>query len=442
MTGKLKAFLALLLCLCLLAPTACTPVDNGEDSSANGSNASSDSSVDANSSADTEDSSEGGENVAKNPIDYYMKAAWLFQYSNESLFKTGGAQRAEADYRAKVTKICQNLVRDGYNTLFLQVRGHGDSFYPSELFPPTTYVVGSYTDSFVYDPLEIFCEIAHEHGLYLHAWINPYRLLTVNQMAKVPETYAIGKWYKEYEGDYVVRVEDRYYCNPAYEEVRQLVIDGAVEICKNYDVDGLHIDDYFYPSGVTDNFDALAYSTLGNGRTRKQFRYDSVNALVKGLYDAVHGLNKGQAFGISPGGNMDNNRGYLSADIDTWCSTPGYIDYIAPQVYWSFSHSWDSAKFHICSKNWGDLITTDSVKLIIGIGLYRTIDPTNSSSDPDWFTRKDNIKRMLEHTYGYSKAEGFIMFSYESMYDIMTGEYNPKSAEEQANFLPLLKQEP
>ncbi len=441
---KLKTILCLLLSLSFIFAAACDFTEDTNSDDATGVIAeSSDDAESTDSSADSSDESSNENGIPKNdykPLNYeYMKAMWLYQYSNQSLFKDSGDQRDEADYREKVEQICANLERDGFNTLFLQVRGHGDSFYPSELFPPTTYVLDSYTSEFKYDPLEIFVEIAHQHKISLHAWINPYRLLTVKQMKLVPEKYAIGDWYKNKEDDYVVKVGDRYYCNPAYEEVQQLVIDGAVEICSKYNVDGLHIDDYFYPDGATDAFDLIAYADLGNGRTLKQFRYDSVNNLVKGLYDAVHAVNEDLLFGISPAGNIDANRGYLSADVDTWCSTPGYIDYIAPQAYWSFSHKLDYAKYDICANKWANLITCDSVKLIMGMGLYRTVNPTQSSSDPDWYTDKDNIKRMLEYTYDFKKADGFIMFDYCSLYDIYSGEYITENEEERLNFLPLVK---
>ncbi len=375
------------------------------------------------------------------PLNYeYVKGTWLYQYQYSGLFRADGKQRDEASYRELVTKICQNLQRDGYNTVFLQVRGHGDSFYPSKLYPPTLYVVDSYESEFAYDPLKIFCDIAHEHKISLHAWLNPYRLLLLSQMASVPDSYLTKQWYNEKEGDYVILMGDgRYYANPAYPEVQQLVIDGAVEICTNYEIDGIHIDDYFYPSGVQDTFDLLAYADMGNGRTLKQFRYDSVNTLVKGMFDSIHGVNPNLKFGISPAGNMDNNRGYLSADIDTWCTTPGYIDYIAPQVYWSFDYKADFAKFDICSTSWGNLVTCEDVDLIIGMGLYRTVNPTFSSTDPGWYLYKDNVKRMLEFTYDFEPADGFIMFDYCSMYDIYTGEYNTSISEELDNFLPLLK---
>ncbi len=388
------------------------------------------------------DSNEEEENVTNEyqPLNYeYMKGVWLYQYSPTSLFREDGEQRDEAEYRQLVEQICQNMQRDGYNTVFLQVRGHGDSFYPSELYPPTRYAVADYDSEFVYDPLEIFCDIAHKYEISMHAWLNPYRLLMANQIISVPDHYAIKDWFNNKEGDYIICLEGRYYANPAYEEVQQLVINGALEICNNYNVDGIHIDDYFYPSHVPDDFDTKAFELLGNGRTLKQFRYDSVNNLVKGLYEAVHSVHPDLKFGISPAGNMDNNRGYLSADIDTWCTTPGYIDYIAPQVYWSFDYYKDFAKFDVCSKAWAELVTCEEVELVLGIGLYRTVDVEYSQSDPGWFLNKDNLKRILEFTYDFEPADGFIMFDYCSMYDIYTGEYLTENSEEIQNMLPLLK---
>jgi len=179
MTTKFKAILALILALCMILPVAaCGEESDGVSSSDDATGAMTEStdsteeaaSEDSSSEESKEESMEYDPVLTADPLNYkYMKGTWLYQYTNEGLFKTGGKQRPEADYRKKVEKICENLQRDGYNTIFLQVRGHGDSFYPSEVSPPTTYVVDSYTDTFDYDPLKIFCEVAKEYKLSLHA---------------------------------------------------------------------------------------------------------------------------------------------------------------------------------------------------------------------------------------------------------------------------------
>ena len=379
------------------------------------------------------------------PLNYeYMKGTWLYQYTENGLFRDGrNGQRDIEEYTERVTKIVTNLERDGYNTIFLQVRPYGDSFYPSEYYCPSNFVTDGYDGEFEYDPLEIFIKLAHEHNISIHAWLNPMRLMTSGSIDDVPDNYLVKQWYDNEEGLYVVKLKGRYYLNPSYEETRQLVIDGAVEICEKYDIDGIHLDDYFYPEGVENSFDNEAYLEMAypNNISRKQFRYNNVNALVKGLYDAVHGVDERLLFGISPAGNISNNRGYLSADVDTWCGKPGYIDYIAPQVYWSFDYSWDPAKFDICSESWAKLIKTDSVRLVLGIGLYRAVNPSYNETDPGWFEYKDNIKRMLEYGEQMDECSGWILFSYESMYNAVTGDYNNAIREERENFMPVMKAE-
>ncbi len=462
----LKRFAVLLLALLFVfGAVACVEdkepaesdasVDESNGASENAStditgDASADNATSAESGDSTDDTSDEKGEDTYTPLNYEeMKGIWLYQYRGECIFRTNGDQRDEADFRAKAEKVCSNLARDGYNTLFLQVRPYGDSFYPSEFYCPTAFVVEDYTDTFDYDPLEIFVEYAHKYNVSIHAWLNPMRLMTTKQIVTVPDNYKIKQWFKDKNGDYLTNIGGRYYLNPAYAETRQLIIDGALEICKNYDIDGIHFDDYFYVS--IDNlkqdlaFDQIAYDAQNpdGAQTldaRKEWRRQNVNTLVKDLFSAIKAHNEGILFGISPAGNIDNNQtGYLCADVKTWCSTPGYIDYIAPQVYWSFDYKASFAKFNICTVNWARLVTCDQVDLVIGMPLYKTERPSNSETDPGFFLYKDNIKRMLEFLNGFAKDDGWIMFDYETLYDINTGEYNPLIEEERENFLPLLK---
>lgn len=392
------------------------------------------------------------------PINYdKMKGIWLYQYTTgTSLFKQSSNQRSESSYRSAVSAVVNNMSKDGFNTVFLQVRPYGDSLYPDSVYPPSPYVTSgsatNYSRSFAYDPLEIFCEIAHEKGISVHAWLNPMRLMTTGTISTVPTSYKIGQWYNDSSkrGDYIVSYGSRYYLNPAYAETRQLVVDGCLEICQNYDIDGIHFDDYFYISIDDESsdlaFDQTAFNKLGTGwgsaydlDVRKAWRRNNVNLLLSEIFTAIKAYDERIIFGISPAGNISNNQtGYLCADVKTWCSKPGYIDYIAPQVYWSFSHSADYAKFDICTDSWADLVTCDSVKLIIGMGIYRASNPSYSSTDPDWYNRRDNIKRMLEYTKAHDKCDGWIMFHYENIYNIPDGSYATTMTEELNNFLPLV----
>lgn len=386
------------------------------------------------------------------------KGIWLYQYTTStSLFKNGSSQRAESSYRELVQRVIDNMANDGFNTVYLQMRPFGDALYPSEFYPPSPYATSStsYNGSFTYDPLEVFIEIAHASDISVQAWLNPMRLMTTSGITSVSTKYRLGEWYNDSSkrGTYIVENGGRYYLNPAYPEARQLVVDGVMEICENYDIDGIHFDDYFYISiddEATDlAFDQAAFDLYGSSygsstslSVRKEFRRQQVNALLREIYSAVHEYDDNLLFGISPAGNIDNNQtGYLCADVETWCSTPGYIDYIAPQVYWSFSYTWDPAKFDVCTEAWSDMVTCDEVDLIIGIATYRGENNASySSSDPDWYNRKDNIARMLEYLRDHHTAKGWIFFKYESTYNIFSDGYASGFSQEINNYIGLIKE--
>ncbi len=392
------------------------------------------------------------------PLNYdRVKGLWLYQYTTyTSLFKNGSSQRDEASYRQLVQRVVNNMATDGFNTVYLQMRPYGDALYPSEVYPPSPYVCNGsgYNGSFAYDPLEIFLEIAHASDISVQAWLNPMRLMTTSAMAGVSSKYRLGQWYSDSSknGTYIVANGGRYYLNPAYPETRQLVTDGIMEICENYDIDGIHFDDYFYISIDSEStdlaFDQAAFNQYGSSygsasslSVRKNFRRAQVNTLLREIYSAIKEYDEDIIFGISPAGNISNNQtGYLCADVYTWCSTPGYVDYIAPQVYWSFEHSWDQARFDICTNNWADLCTTDEVDLIIGIATYQGENGVSySSSDPGWYNNNDNIARMLNFLKNHDRASGWIMFKYESTYNIHSDGYTSSFSEEINNYIGLVK---
>ena len=396
------------------------------------------------------------------PLNYdRMKGIWLYQYTTyTSLFKNGTSQRSESSYRELVQRVINNMSKDGFNTVFLQMRPFGDALYPSDVYPPSPYVTSStsYNGSFSYDPLKVFIEIAHASDISVHAWLNPMRLMA--SMSSISTKYRLGQWYNDSskKGKYIVNATDsggttRWYLNPAYPEARQLVIDGVMEICKNYDIDGIHFDDYFYISIETESadlaFDQAAfnqyggsYGSAGDLEVRKEWRRDNVSTLVKDIWTAMHDYDDDLVFGISPAGNIDNNQtGYLCADVKLWCSTPGYIDYIAPQVYWSMDYYRDFAKFDICTESWTELCTSDAVDLVIGMATYRAEnDASYSSTDPGWYNRKTNIKDQLNYIKNHEKVSGFIFFKYESTYNILSSGYASDCSQEINNYIGLIKE--
>ena len=383
------------------------------------------------------------------PINYdKVKAMWLSQFDLSGVYMSSSTQRAESSFRSLMSTILDNCVNLGLNTVIVQVRPNGDSMYPSEYYTMSKYVVGAYGRDANYDPFEIIIELAHARNLSVQAWINPMRLMSSTDIAKVNTKYKIAEWYQSstYNGTYVVLYNSYYYLNPAYEEVRQLIIDGAKEIATLYDIDGLHMDDYFYPTTAT-TFDSAAYNSYTGSLSLANWRRQNLNLLVKGLYDAVKEANPDMLFGISPAGNMSTVYNSQYADVYTWCSTAGYIDYICPQVYFGMKHS--SQGFASCSTGWSNIVTHANVTLYVGITLGKALDGYNGTIDTyagttegqyEWVNNRDVVKQCLEYTRdSLSKCTGVAFFCYQYFYDPVSGSSIVGTAEERANFLPVLQ---
>ena len=132
----------------------------------------------------------------RNVINYDdMKAVWLSQFDLNVIYTNNGSQRSESDYRNKLKTVIDNMQKCGFNTLIVQTRPYADSFYPSEVYPPSKYVTGSYKKNFSYDPIKILIEEAHKRSLSVQGWINPLRAMTTSEINDVSNSYRIKKWY-------------------------------------------------------------------------------------------------------------------------------------------------------------------------------------------------------------------------------------------------------
>lgn len=373
-----------------------------------------------------------------------MKAMWLSQYDLTGIYLSNGVQRDREDFTAIMNRVMDDLVELGFNTVFLQVRPNGDSMYPSDYYPMSKYVVGSYGSSASYDPVQIIISLARERGLYIHAWINPLRCMTDNELQKVPAEYPIRKWYDDpaCRGKLIVQSGSTWYLNPAYPEVRNLIVAGASELLTRYDFDGLHMDDYFYPT--TDaSFDAEAYRDYtenGGNMTLAEFRRNSLNQLVSELYRATKASGNQRLFGISPAGNIKTVYENQYADVYTWCAASGYIDYICPQVYFGLEHqNFGFAK--VCN-TWQSIIKTDCVDLMVGMTFGKAqsgVDNYAGTGKTEWQDHKDVLKRSLEYTAQLEKCVGIAVFCYQYYCDPVTGTPVAETAQEWENFVLVLK---
>lgn len=331
-----------------------------------------------------------------------MKAVWITQFEISPIRSAD-----ESTFRKSFAAMMKNCADFGLNTVFVQVRPNGDSFFPSEYYPWSAYVSGTAGQALSYDPLKVMVEEAHKAGIQIHAWINPYRLQTVGQMELVSDKFLTRQWYDERESsDRVVVLDGTCYLNPGYPEARELIADGVREIAETYEIDGIHIDDYFYPT-TDGTFDELAFSLCGTGKTLEDFRTNNVDETVRLIYQALKEVRSSAVFSVSPSGNMNNNRNKLYADTEKWTSGSGYLDYIIPQIYWNYDHA--TQPFLETLQSWESTVKAEHVKLVPGLAAYK-IDQEN------WPGSGDILSRMVSDSRNQAHYGGFALYSYSAMF--------------------------
>ena len=224
----------------------------------------------------------------------------------------------------------------GINAVFFQVRGMADAFYKSSYEPWSRYITGTLGKDPGYDILGFLIDEAHKRDMEFHAWINPYRVSTTSYFSEGLNTMIPEKMVKKYEGIWVY--------NPALPEVRQRIADIVREIISKYDVDGIHMDDYFYPSsglGSSGLDDSAEYSKYGSGYSSiEDFRRGNIYEMVKLVKQTILSTKPEVAFTIGPQGNYNNNYNSQYIDIPKVCQDK-LIDAVIPQLYWSTTASKD-----------------------------------------------------------------------------------------------------
>lgn len=339
------------------------------------------------------------------PEDTEIRAVWI----PVMIYQHWLENQSETQFRESVREAFQNCADLGLNTIFLHVRAYCDAYYHSKLFPSGVYLTGDY------DPLSIMLEEAHALHLSVHAWINPMRAQKAQNLANLNSCYPLRQWYDDpyKNGTYLVNYDGRYYLNPAYPEVRQLIADGIAEIIQNYSVDGIHIDDYFYPTTNPD-FDKQAFSE-SSASDLADWRRNNCNEMIKLLYQTVKENNPDIPFSISPQGNLDINYHELYADVKLWSSASGFCDIIIPQIYYGFQN--DTCPFAETARLWSELVTVP--KLVIGLGVYKIgySDKWAGSGQSEFLTDSTVISRELEYTATLENISGIALYSYTSIFE-------------------------
>ncbi len=350
--------------------------------------------------------SQGPASAPLSAVRQEMRGVWISYLEYERMdFSTAEALRRQA---AEMFQNCKTL---GLNTVILQVRPFGDAIYPSKLFPWSHLVTGTQGKAPGYDPFAIMIEEAHRQGLAVEAWVNPYRVrLNDKKPASLaPQNPAV------LHPDWAPKANGGLYYDPANPAVQTLIVDGVKEILQNYQVEGIHFDDYFYPYPLPKNFP----EKIPAGKTADQYRRDNVNTLVRAVYAAVKQVNPNVRFGISPQGNLDNNIQQQYSDVAQWLRQSGYVDYLAPQAYWGFGYVTADGKTHLgfaaVADTFAKLPRAPGVDLYMGLGAYRVgVGDGDPDTKGEW-TSGGNLAKMVK-VLRQKQYGGFLLYRYEHLF--------------------------
>ncbi|HAN44615.1 MAG TPA: hypothetical protein DCP97_04410, partial [Ruminococcaceae bacterium] len=364
-----------------------------------------------------------------------VRAAWISYLDFNTILKN----KTKAEFTANIGNVFDNLLSIGLNTAIVQVRPFADALYPSEYFPWSSTITGTEGQNPGFDPLAIMVEQAKKRGMRIEAWINPYRVRNASSSAALSANNQAQIWLNE-GNESVVKTSTGIFYDPASKQAQQLIINGVKELVTNYDIDAIHMDDYFYPT--TDaSFDANSYNAYKSGGgtlALADWRRENVNTLVRGIYSAIKSINSSVKFGISPQGNMNNNYNTQYIDVAKWLSNKGYIDYICPQVYFGFENA--AQPFSSTVAQFNDMIKVSGIELYVGLAPYKLgcTDQWAGAGKTEWQNTTDILARMVQDARSNSKYAGFAMFRYGSMFN-PAADVKSQVETEMANLKAVLK---
>lgn len=329
-----------------------------------------------------------------------VRGLWIAYVDFEKL---GLKDKSESVYRQNVNKFLKEAKKYGTNTIYFHVRAFDDASWKSPTFKASVYLDSDASSGktankvYTYDPLQIVIEEGHKLGMEVHAWLNPYR------------------------------ISHDYFWDPAPQKTTDRILTAVDELLE-YDIDGIHFDDYFY--NAKKGYKRVGSSTVYKAPD-KATRRVNVNKMVLQVYKRTH-TKSGVVFGISPQGNYDNSMG-SGADLDTWLSKCGYIDYLVPQIYWTdYWGSDGTVKMFTNRMNLFKQKNKIGIPMYLGLALYRT--GYEQSDDRGWGWYNNNIATQVKKLRS-AGMNGYVLFSARDLYD-------PKSKAERNNLLNLISPVP
>ncbi|MDO4191403.1 MAG: family 10 glycosylhydrolase [Bacteroidales bacterium] len=353
-----------------------------------------------------------------------MRAAWVATVVNIDWPSSNTLSTPQQ--RQEMIAILDTLQSLHFNAIFIQVRPSADAFFESTHEPWSLYLTGKQGEAPTpfYDPLAFIVEEAHDRCIEVHAWINPYRAAMDTETKKLSATHPYKKhpeWFVKYGG--------KLYFNPALDEPRQHLKAVVADIVARYDIDAIHMDDYFYPYPVSGQ--EFPDKTLFKANPRgfnniKDWRRDNVTQTIRELRDTIKATKPWVEFGISPFGVWRNqkedargsntqaftNYDGLYADILLWLKN-GYIDYVVPQLYWEIGKK--VADFAILLDWW----SKNTYNTNLYIGLYASQLGNKNAAAP--WRQGNEVIRQLDLQRSYPEVQGAALYSMVAIMDNRQG---------------------
>lgn len=350
-----------------------------------------------------------------------FRAVWIATVGNIDWPSKPGLSAAQQqnEFIDRLTFLQEN----GFNAVIVQVRPSADAFYPSSIEPWSKYLSGKQgvAPFPMYDPIAFMVEETHKRNMEFHAWFNPFRALVNSAINPNPASHVTKQ-----HPDWVINYGGKAYLDPGNPEARDYVNQVILDVVKRYDIDGVHIDDYFYPYKIAGKVfgDQRSFAQYGQGKSIDDWRRDNINKFVEALYKGVKKEKNYVKVGISPFGIWRNSRqdpagsatngtscyDDLYADVLTWVRNK-WVDYVAPQLYWEHGHR--LAAYDILVPWWKSVCKERA--LYIGMGVYRMVNATQAT----WQGSKEILKQI--ETERSCQADGAIMYSMASFDKIGNG---------------------
>ncbi len=353
-----------------------------------------------------------------------IRAVWVSNVVNIDLPTVENIE----EYQKKVTTLFDTFGEFNINCVYFQVRSNNDAFYESKLNPYSRYLTGKEGLKPPFDILNWVISEARKRNIEFHAWCNPYRIstdgkLSIEEYLDTCDDLNFAKKYPEY---IILDKSGKLILNPSKKEVIDFVIASMVELATNYDIDGIHFDDYFFPySGLSDIFNDLPDYEQRKDKTLSlgDFRRKNVNEVIKGVYDNLKKINIELQFGISPFGIWKNKQSdKLGSNTAPTCSESyygqfadsykwvkdGIIDYICPQIYWQFGHK--VAPFADILDWWVSVCENTDVDLFIGHPAYRL-------GEVGEFENSLEIVNQVKYANQFETVKGNVFFTAKTFID-------------------------